>query len=100
MNENIDLEGAIWLAWQTGEDIDLLFQHYGDAPESMTEDQVMNALLGIKTLHGMRMEKLMDTYCRKMQLNQYCTDPGILSARDELFSDFPVKQPKKKGSKK
>jgi hypothetical protein len=60
----------------------------------MTEDEVANALWGIKVLHDMRMEKLMDTYCRKMELNQYCTDPDILAAREALFN------PKKKGSKK
>jgi hypothetical protein len=57
----------------------------------MTEDDVANALWGIKVLHDMRMEKLMDTYCRKMELDQYCTDPEKLAAREQLF---------KKGKKK
>lgn len=91
MNPHIDLESAIMVAWQTSEDLDLLYKHHGDHPVPMTEDDVANALWGIKVLHDMRMEKLMDTYCRKMELDQYCTDPEKLAAREQLF---------KKGKKK
>ena len=97
MNTSIDLESAILLAWQTSDDLDLLFKHHGDHPVVMTEDEVGNALWGIKILHDMRMEKLMDTYCRKFELNQYCTDPDQLAARKQL--GFPVIK-QKKGSKK
>ena len=96
MNPKVDLESAIMLAWQTSEDIDLLFKHYGDHPKPMSEDEVLNALLGIKVLHDMRREALMDRYCQKMELNQYCTDPEKLAARDKLFGDFPLKKGKKK----
>ena len=95
MNPKVDLESAIMLAWQTSEDIELLYKHHGDAPRPMSDDEVANALLGIKVLHDMRMESLMDTYCRKMELNEYCTDPEKLAARDGL--GFPIKQ---KGKKK
>ncbi len=94
MNSKIDLESAIMLAWQTSDDIDLLYKHHGDAPKPMSDDEVANALLGIKALHDMRMEALMDTYCRKFELDQYCTDPVKLAAREALF---PIK---KKGKKK
>ena len=103
MNPKVDLESAIMLAWQTSEDIDLLFQHYGDHPVPMTEDEVLNALLGIKVMHDMRMEKLMDTYCRKMELNEYCTDPEKLARREATvaLADLGgiLSKPKKKGSK-
>jgi hypothetical protein len=98
MNPHIDLESAIMLAWQTSEDIELLYKHHGDAPRPMTEDEVANALIGIKVLHELRMEALMDTYCRKFELNEYCTDPEKLAARETIkFPDFPIK---KKGKKK
>jgi hypothetical protein len=84
MNPKIDLESAIMVAWQTSEDIELLFKHHGDAPRPMTEDEIGNALLGIKILHDMRCESLMDTYCKKLELNQYCTDPKKLAARERL----------------
>ena len=99
MNPKVDLESAIMVAWQTSEDIDLLFKHYGDAPRPMTEDEVLNALLGIKSLHDMRCEALMEKYCEKMELNQYCTDPEKLAARHNLFGDIDYLKPKK-GSKK
>lgn len=98
MNPNVDLESAIMLAWQTSEDIELLYKHHGDSPKLMTEDEIANALLGIKILHDMRMEQLMDTYCQKLELNEYCIDPEKLAAREAMISDFPFKQ--KKGSKK
>jgi hypothetical protein len=97
MNDKYDLEQVIMLAWQTSDDLDLLFKHHGDHPVPMTEDEVGNALWGIKILHDMRMEKLMDAYCRKFELNQYCTDPAKLAAREQL--GFPVIK-QKKGSKK
>lgn len=100
MNNSVDLESAIMVAWQTSEDLDLLFRHHGDHPTPMTEDEVSSALWGIKVLHDMRMEKLMDTYCRKLELNQYCTDPEKLAKRDNFFDDPLNFKPKKKGSKK
>ena len=96
MNLHVDLESAIMVAWQTSEDIDLLYKHHGDAPKPMTEDEVANALIGIKVLHDLRMEKLMDTYCRKMELNEYCTDPEKLAAREGLEVLFKPKKGKKK----
>ena len=97
MNPKVDLESAIMLAWQTSDDIDLLFKHYGDHPVPMSEDDVLNALLGIKVLHDMRCEALMDMYCRKFELNQYCTDPEKLAAREKLFPEtFKPKKGKKK----
>ena len=98
MNPKIDLESAISVAWQTSDDLELLFKHYGDHPTPMSEDDVLNALLGIKVLHDMRCEALMDTYCRKMELNQYCTDPVQLAQREAMFD--LIGKPKKKGSKK
>jgi hypothetical protein len=96
MNSKIDLESAIMLAWQTSDDIDLLYKHHGDHPVPMTEDEVSNALWGIKVLHDMRMEKLMDTYCRKMELNEYCTDERKLAARELANLGGILKKGKKK----
>lgn len=98
MNEKVDLETAIMLAWQTADDLDLLYKHHGDHPVPMSEDEVSIAILGIKRLHEMRMEALMDTYCRKFELNQYCTDERKLAARElaNLGGVFEEKKGKKK----
>lgn len=101
MNNTIDLEDAIYLAWKTSDDLELFFKHHGDHPKPMTEDEVSNMIYGIFQLHEMRMEKLYDTYCRKFELNQYCVNPEVLEARKRLMGiiDEEVK-PKKKGKKK
>ena len=92
-----DLEQAIMQCWQTSDDLELFFRYHGDAPTPMTEDEVANTLLGLKLLNDMRIWNAQDMHCRVFELNQYCTDPEKLAARNEFF-DFPVKQ--KKGNKK
>jgi hypothetical protein len=79
-----DLEDAIQLVWQTSDDLELFFKYHGDAPEPMTEDEVSNTLLGLKQLHDMRIWYLQDMHCRVFELNQYCTDPDKLAAREFL----------------
>ena len=90
-----DLEMAIMVAWQTSEDIDLLFKHHGDHPIPMTEDEVANALLGIKILHDMRCHALMEMHCKVFELNEYCTDPVKLAAREVHFNVNKTKGIKK-----
>jgi len=92
---HFDLEDAIYKVWQTSDDIELLYKHHGDAPKPMTEDEVANTLLGIKQLHDMRCHALMDMSARVFELNQYCTDPVKLAAREQFLNPK-----KKKGSKK
>ena len=101
----IDLEDAIMVAWRTSDDLDLFFKHHADHPKPMTEDEVSNMIYGIKQLHDIRMEKLMDMMCRVHKLNQYTTDPKILAEREKLMEraiEFGKKfdEPKKKGKKK
>lgn len=91
---HFDLEDAIHKAWQTADDIDTLYRYYNDADKPMTEDEVANSLLGLKQLHEMRCWELLDMSARVFKLNQYCTDPVKLAARELMF---PLK---KKGSKK
>ena len=98
MNNKVDLESAIMLMWQTSDDIDLLYKHYSDAPKPMTEDEVATALLGIKALNDLRCHALSDTYARKFELDEYCTDPEKLTARDDWFDNIlnEVKTKRKK----
>jgi hypothetical protein len=88
------------LMWQTSDDIELLYKHHGDAPEPMTEDEVATALLGIKMLNDLRCHALTETYNRKFELNEYCTDPEKLAAREDWFDNILTEaRTKKKGSK-
>jgi hypothetical protein len=99
---HFDLEDAIYKVWQTADDIETLFLYHGDAEKPMTEDEVANTLLGLKQLHEMRCWQLMDMSARVFKLNQYCTDPVKLAARNEMFGDVHefLNPKKKKGSKK
>ena len=92
-----DLEDAIQMMWQTSDDLDLFFRYHGDAETPMTEDEVANTILGLKMLHNMRAWNAMDVHCRVFELNQYCTDPDQLAARDQLgFPTIKQKKDKKK----
>ena len=101
----IDLEDAIYMAWRTSDDLDMFFKHHGDHPTPMSDDEVSNMILGIKQLHDMRMEALMDTMCRVHKLNQYTTDPEVLAKREKVFNDAveagkQMSKQLKKGKKK
>ena len=101
----IDLEDAIYKVWQTSDDVEVFFKYHGDAEQPMTEDEVANALLGIKALHDMRMEALMDMMCRVHKLNQYTTDPETLARREKVFNEAVeagkgMSKQLKKGNKK
>jgi benzoyl-CoA reductase/2-hydroxyglutaryl-CoA dehydratase subunit BcrC/BadD/HgdB len=101
----INLEDAIYKAWQTSDDLEMFYKHHGDHPEPMTEDEISNMIYGIKQLHDMRMEALMDMMCRVHKLNQYTTDPEVLAKREKVFNDAveagkQMSKQLKKGKKK
>jgi hypothetical protein len=95
MKTRFDLEDEIFSVEQTGKDIEMLFKTYGDRSWPMTEDEVMNALLGIYTLHEMRCYWLDDTYKQVHQLNEYAT-PEVKARREELMGKILKKKKKKK----
>ena len=58
-----DLEDKIMSVWGTADDIDTLLYRYLDSPAGeMSEDDISNTLLGIKTLHDQRCQKLWDAF--------------------------------------
>jgi hypothetical protein len=94
---HIDLEQAIMAVWATCDDLKLFSEAYYDGERIMTIDETFGHVEGIRGLLGLRMEKLYDTYKRKFELDQYCTDPEKLAKRDKLFDDiFKEKKGKKK----
>lgn len=60
MSDQFDLEQDIMSAWHTSDDIKLLL----DSFDTLTEDQRMNALIGIEQMHTLRMNKLFATFER------------------------------------
>jgi benzoyl-CoA reductase/2-hydroxyglutaryl-CoA dehydratase subunit BcrC/BadD/HgdB len=101
----INLEDAIYKAWQTSDDLEMFYKHHGDHPKPMSEDEVSNMIYGIKQLHDMRMEALMDMMCRVHKLNQYTTNPETLANREKVFNQAveagkEISKQLKKGKKK
>ena len=65
-----DLEDKIMSVWRTCEDIDTFLYRYLDSPAGvMSEDDISNTLLGIKTLHDQRCQKLWDAFEEVLKSN-------------------------------
>jgi hypothetical protein len=68
MTTRFDLEEAILQAWQTEQDLALLLEHHLDcADPAMSEDDIANAILGIKEIHAMRMCKLWAVFTKSIK---------------------------------
>ena len=66
-----DLEDKIMSVWGTCEDIDTFLYRYLDSPaEELSEDDIANTLLGIKTLHDQRCQKLWDAFGEVLKSNR------------------------------
>lgn len=62
-NTTYDLEEKIMGAWQTAEDLDVLYH----GSEDMDEDQLQNAILGLKEFHELRMGNLWRVFEQYME---------------------------------
>ena len=60
--DRFELEQRIMETWQTADDIKLIFEMYSDRPERMSEDELMNLLIGLNHLHTLRSQKLFDVF--------------------------------------
>jgi hypothetical protein len=66
-----DIDEAIMQVWATTEDLGMLITKYVDAPEKMTEDEVWNAMEGVKQMLDLRCWHLRDVYKKYFQLDEY-----------------------------
>lgn len=57
-----DLEKHIMDAWLTADDIDTVLWKFSDCEDIPTEDDVANLLIGLSSIHKVRMEKLFQAY--------------------------------------
>ena len=62
-NTTYDLEEKIMGVWQTAEDLDVLYH----GSEDMDEDQLQNAILGLKEFHELRMGNLWRVFEQYME---------------------------------
>ena len=72
MKDRFDLESAITDVLYIEKDIDTLLWRIMDSPEGpLTGDDLANYLLAIKNILNLRCEKLWDTYCQFLKLDDY-----------------------------
>jgi hypothetical protein len=93
-----EIEDGISAVWGVKDIVDTLMWRYLDHPKHMTEDEMHNHLHAISVLIDMHCEKLMDTYCKVYQLNEYASDE-VKARRAEILNGA-LSKPKAKAKKK
>ena len=68
-NSIFDLEQEIMKAWHVVDDAEMLYEYFGDDPffkgmAAKHADEIMNCMLGLKTLYDKRFHRLFDTFER------------------------------------
>ena len=63
MSDRFELEQAILSAWGTADDVKLVIGHVLEDANT-TPDSIANALIGIETLHELRMKKVFSLFER------------------------------------
>ena len=104
----MNLEDDIMAAWGTKEDLEQFIRLLVDMPDTaLDENDVMNYIDAIKTVHHMRMQALMDTFTQVHHLDGYGTFEDVAAymrdrekAHEEFVLHHTVKKEKKKGKKK
>lgn len=72
-NDHLDLEAYIMKAWQTSDDLTAIMH----AMEYLNEDDQANAILGVYTLHEIRMKDLWRVFEQYLDYNK--TKQDIIS---------------------
>jgi hypothetical protein len=90
-----EIEDGISAVWGVKDIVDTFMWRYLDHPIPMTEDEVHNHLAAISTLLDMHCEKLMDTYCKVYELNEYASEEAK-AYRDKLLNSVGVQKAIKK----
>lgn len=94
-----ELEDRIYDVWSVKDIVDTVIWRYVDHPKPMTEDQMWNHLESISVLLDLHCEKLMDTYCKVFELNEYAPD-DVKAKRAEMLQEFAKHIKPKKAKKK
>ena len=74
MTTRLDLEEAIGNLYTIVDDIKLLYKHYGDHPTPMSEDDLLNTLLGMEHLARMKIDTTWDKFIRHEKLDKYADE--------------------------
>lgn len=86
-----EIENGINNVWSVTDVIKTFLWRYLDHPEPMTEDEVYNHVYSIECLIDLYCEKLMDTYCKVYELNEYASEE-VKAYRDKILSSQEVRE--------
>ena len=75
-----ELEDRIMDCWGVTSDIKLTYEEYLDSPESMSEDELSNILIGIESLYNRKFQRLWQTF------EEVCDHGGIWLDKDLVES--------------
>ena len=89
-----EIEDGISAVWGIKDIVDTLIWRCVDHPIPMDENQMHNHLLAVSVLLDMHCEKLMDTYCKVYNLNEYASDE-VKAKREAILNSLTKKAPKK-----
>jgi hypothetical protein len=62
MTKLYDLEPMIMDCWHVCDDIQVVFRQIGDGEREPTQDELMNALMGMQQLYQWKFEQLFNKY--------------------------------------
>lgn len=88
--DRFDLEQAIMVAWNTCEDIDLIYHNTDNLDLNAKDcDNLQNQLLGLKHITELRFEKMWHIFeelIRHQKLNEVSSDPSDDAIGEEYMS--------------
>lgn len=79
--DRFDLEQAIMTCWNTADDLDMLAESVLEA--GLDEDELANALTGLKQLHHLRMSRLFRIFERLLETRQFAAPADAYENEDD-----------------
>ena len=74
MTKLYDLEPMILDCWRVCNDLETVFRQIGDGERDLTEDELMNALMGMQQLYEWKFEQLFSKYEQVMKAGSSSND--------------------------
>jgi hypothetical protein len=88
--DRFDLEQDIMACWNVVDDLDVFLSRYLDGPE-MSEDDVANVILGIKSLYQLKFQKCFDTFEQLLANGGFTTKvESIVNQANALENEIKV----------
>lgn len=92
MNKHIvhNLEEKITDCWNVTSEIKLVYEEYMDSATPMSEDELMNILVGIEALYNRKFARLFQSYEAICEHGGVFLDKDVVDDAKDLFTDQGV----------